>query len=152
MGLDMYLYKREYVSGWNYKEDMDTSLYDLILEKTGLPRCEASPHAYVDVTVAYWRKANSVHRWFCLLDGGRDECQPIRVTVDDLKALRDACEAVLLTPANAESVLPTKSGFFFGSYDYDEWYLADLKDTISQIDSCLAGAEEWDEFTYQASW
>lgn len=56
--------------------------------------------------------------------------------------------------ANAEDVadiLPTTSGFFFGTTEYDQYYLNDVKDTIQIINKCLALSSEWD-FDYYASW
>ena len=157
MGLDMYLYRREYVGGWDWAEDrIDTkerALYDNIIDYLGIDRVEASPHAYIDVVVAYWRKANSVHKWFCDLDGGRDECQDIAVSTEQLRELRDLCAAVIEQPAMAANVLPTQPGFFFGSYDYDEWYMEDMKNTVAQLDKVLLDANGvWTSFIYRASW
>ena len=153
----MYLYRREYVGGWDWAEDrIDTkerALYDNIIDYLGIDRVEASPHAYIDVVVAYWRKANSVHKWFCDLDGGRDECQDISVSPEQLRELRDLCAAVIEQPAMAANVLPTQPGFFFGSYDYDEWYMEDMKNTVAQLDKVLADADGvWTSFIYRASW
>jgi hypothetical protein len=158
MGLDMYLYRREYVGGWEWKtvetDGREKALYDNIIEYLGVDRVEASPHAYVDVCVAYWRKANAVHKWFCDLDGGRDECQDIRVPREKLVELRDLCASVIQQPAMAASTLPTQPGFFFGSYDYDEWYMEDMKLTVMQLDAILASVKEddWVDFVYRASW
>ena len=59
MGLDMYLYRREYVGGWEWKtvetDGREKALYDNIIDYFGVDSVEASPHAYVDVCVAYWR-------------------------------------------------------------------------------------------------
>ena len=164
MGLDMYLYREQFVSGWNYSKDADTSLYDTILEATGLERCEGSPHAMLKVCVAYWSKANAIHGWFVReLAGGVDECQPIHVPIAKLRELRDKAEAMLNVPANfranvaEKSGLTSQSGFFFGSTDYDDWYIEDMKHTVKQIDAALASipadASDWDySFIYQASW
>lgn len=59
----------------------------------------------------------------------------------------------------AEELLPTGSGFFFGSTDYDGWYAQDLQRTVEGIDRLLEatkGSEEnpfsgWD-FYYNSSW
>lgn len=51
--------------------------------------------------------------------------------------------------------LPTTSGFFFGSMEYDEWYFQGLKDTIAIIDRCEKLVEQkdnWWGFAYQSSW
>jgi hypothetical protein len=156
MGLDMYLYREQYVSGYTYN-GQDISAYNMILEATGLERCEDSPHATISVCVAYWRKANSIHNWFCELDGGKDECQRIPVSIDQLQELRSLALMSLNVPAARASALPTKAGFFFGSYDYDEWYEADMRNTVKMIDKILsdipADANPWDySFYYQASW
>lgn len=52
----------------------------------------------------------------------------------------------------AEEVLPTTSGFFFGSTDYNEWYVEELRDTISQIDRVLENAPDSASLYYTASW
>jgi hypothetical protein len=153
MGLDMYLYRREYISGWDWNDNpKEMKLYSDILEYTGAKRCAGSPHAQVEVCVAYWRKANAVHKWFCDLDGGRDECQSIYVTKGNLIELRDLAKSVIEQPAMAGDVLPTQQGFFFGSYDYDDWYMEDMKNTVEQIDNILAASNEYSDFIYRASW
>lgn len=50
----------------------------------------------------------------------------------------------------AEALLPSAAGFFFGSTDYDEYYVSDLCETVEQIDRALAidGAD----FYYRSSW
>lgn len=47
-------------------------------------------------------------------------------------------------------LLPTESGFFFGSTDYNEFYLDDIKQTITIIENCLKDTEC--SFYYSASW
>ena len=155
MGLDMYLYRREYVSGYSWKNDVDEKYtFDSIVNAVGITPTQESPHIHVEVCVAYWRKANAVHKWFCDLDGGRDECQSIYVPREKLVELRDLCKSIIEQPAMASSVLPTQPGFFFGSYDYDEWYMEDMKNTVSQLDAILADTSEdgFTDFIYRASW
>lgn len=58
----------------------------------------------------------------------------------------------------AKELLPYKSGFFFGSTAYDEWYLKGIKDTISILENALREIETAEksnisiEFEYWASW
>lgn len=57
--------------------------------------------------------------------------------------------------ANAEEIdqlLPTQSGFFFGSTDYDDWYMEGIDMTIEQIEKILAEDNGDYEYVYQASW
>ena len=155
MGLDMYLYRREYLSNYSFiNDDNEKQKFAAIVDAVGIQPTKHSPHIHVEVCVAYWRKANAVHKWFCDLDGGRDECQNIYVTRENLVTLRDLCASVISQPAMAASVLPTQAGFFFGSYDYDEWYMRDMEDTINQIEKILESVPEggWTDFIYRASW
>jgi len=159
----MYLYRREYISGWDWNDDpKEMKMYSDILEYTGAKKCVDSPHAQVEICVAYWRKANAIHGWFVnTLADGVDECQSIYVSKEDLLKLRGACEMVLRVPANVggrledtatEYGLTPTPGFFFGSYEMDEWYMRDLEQTIDQIDNVLATSGEWSDFIYRASW
>lgn len=156
MGLDMYLYRREYLSNysWGSEHEKEKDAFHAIADAVGIQPCKDAPHIHVEVCVAYWRKANAIHKWFCDLDGGRDECQNIYVTRGQLMELRNLCDSVLLQPAIAQDVLPPQAGFFFGSYGIDEWYMEDMRNTITQLDKILASVPEgsWTEFVYRASW
>ena len=57
----------------------------------------------------------------------------------------------ITNPAAVEEELPTAAGFFFGSTEYDEWYLRDIEDTVKMLDRALSMPDEW-EFEYQSSW
>lgn len=60
---------------------------------------------------------------------------------------------VISNPEIAKKLLPTASGFFFGSIGYDEMYIQDLKETKEAFDKILKETD-WDiqYLTYQASW
>lgn len=45
-------------------------------------------------------------------------------------------------PELAQELLPTTSGFFFGSTEYDEYYLEDLKSYIKQADEIIKEHQE----------
>ena len=49
----------------------------------------------------------------------------------------------------SDPLRPTR-GFFFGSYEKDEWYYQDLEETLDVLNTVLDSNET--EFTYQASW
>jgi hypothetical protein len=135
--------------------------------------------------VAYWRKANAIHRWFVYnVQNGIDECQLSPVTRQQLDELLEICYEVIQTaklieghvhtgshvgpgtngewvedyeigdvienPEEVANLLPTMSGFFFGSTAYDKFYLNDVKDTIEQLQKVLK--LEFKEFFYQSSW
>lgn len=52
-------------------------------------------------------------------------------------------------PEVAEKLLPTAKGFFFGSTDYDQYYMNDIDNTIEILEAAL---KEEGEFYYQSSW
>ncbi len=58
--------------------------------------------------------------------------------------------------ANAEEVaaiLPTQGGFFFGSTDYDKYYMEDIKYTIDILEKILAETDfETEAIYYHSSW
>lgn len=114
--------------------------------------------------IMYWRKANAIHKFFvdnCA--NGVDDCEPVRVTIDALKDLVDRCEKVLKSGPDddemiidtdiAEELLPSQSGFFFGSTEYDEWYINDLKETVKALKPIIDHPEFYtDPIIYEASW
>ena len=51
----------------------------------------------------------------------------------------------------AETFLPTGSGFFFGSTEYDEWYIKDLEYTKKVLEKAIKTGDVGDYY-YQASW
>jgi len=96
---------------------------------------------------------DALHRWFVQnVQGGVDECEPHAVTAGELKNLRDLCFRVLENKELADELLPTQSGFFFGSTEYNEWYSENLARTVNQLDDLLAEIPEDEVFVYQSSW
>lgn len=161
MGLDMYLYAKRHISSV-FDEDMALAKQ---LSKTlgySTERGLGEGISNVIFDIGYWRKANAIHNYFVQeFAEGKDECQQIRVEREDLEKLRDLCKAVLVATNNGKNpekgadVLPTCGGFFFGSTDYDENYIDDLKNTVAIINKALAEPlfGDWrTEFIYQASW
>ena len=109
--------------------------------------------ATLEVQVAYWRKANQIHKWFVdHVQNGKDDCGDYYVSREQLQLLLDTCKIVLIDREEASQLLPVQEGFFFGSYEYNEYYFGDLQDTIDQIERILNEyPEDWD-FKYQSSW
>jgi len=161
MGLDMYLRASEYVSrnDWHRNEqgelkDNINPLFNEIVERLEMSNIidnTGFAGISIDFPMGYWRKSNQIHNWFVNeLADGVDECQTIIVRREDLETLKELCIEVIANPESAEELLPTGSGFFFGSTEYDKYYFADLNDTIGIINRCLES--KFDYFEYQASW
>ena len=118
--------------------------------------------------VGYWRKANHIHRWFVEnIQDGNDNCDSYEVTKEQLEELLDVCKEVLINSnligqennkyiedsSIARRLLPTTSGFFFGSTGYDNWYLEDVKNTIKIIEEIIRTTDfEKEIVIYSSSW
>ena len=145
MGLDMYLSAKRYM--WDKElESVEVKGFDipapLELKELG---CRA----------AYWRKANQIHGWFVRnVQDDTDDCGSYEVGRDDLQALVDVCRKVLDNRKLAAKLLPPAEGFFFGRYEYDDSYFADVQDTADKLAALLEALPEdsgWC-FEYQSSW
>lgn len=176
MGLDMYLYQKQYVQ----PKELETLE---VPEEGELSTISKEYPATVLHVVGYWRKANHIHRWFVEnVQDGVDNCAEYAVTRSQMKLLEQAVQIVIsnsevvegnvsvgYTLSNgrredhtedglvikdttiAKKILPTLNGFFFGKADYDEHYIAALHDTIDIIRTALAAPADVD-FSYRAFW
>ncbi len=152
MGLDMYLYKKNYMrTGDIYKSEYHN---EVIVKTGGEVDTKIKPERikYIVEEVGYWRKANQIHKWFVdNVQNGIDECQSSYVSRESLEELLELCKQVRDDNSKAEELLPSASGFFFGGTEYDEWYFNDINHTIEIIEECL-GDEGADDFEYSSSW
>ena len=156
MGLDMYLYATKYVS--DNKHFDSTEAFNKVVEAVDahdmLPNHEwARNSALVKMKVAYWRKVNAVHGWFVdNCQNGEDDCRSTYVSREALQELLDICKKVTDNHSLAEELLPVAQGFFFGAYEYDDYYFGDIAETIDMLTSVLANTPtDWD-FEYESSW
>ena len=161
MGLDMYLSGREFISRYEYNDydvKKETRAFGEIMANFNV---EPDPSGFagleISIPMGYWRKVNHIHNWFVQNHAnGLDECQKIYVSRSDLQCLLDCCDAVLAMRGTAvgeqvaKDVLPPSAGFFFGTYEIDEWYYHGIEQTVEIINRCLAS--KFDSFEYQASW
>jgi hypothetical protein len=168
MGLDQYLNVSRSESNWNFEVDErgENDKYNKIIDIMGLDkaRLERHPSIRIEYTAIYWRKANQIHGWFVEnLGEGEDTCQEMYVPRTALVQLQDTClrllEAKSLDVDNLEELatelLPPTGGFFFGTYEIDEWYWGDIQHTYDSLTELLEDIPEgnWDHhITYQASW
>lgn len=158
----MYLYAEQYVSGYDFEPDEERKkAYRTIVEASGLAEAADpnTPSLTVSATVAYWRKANAIHAWFVEnVQDGVDECQRSYVEREQLQALHDlAWEALAKCKAGdlvgAGALLPPQSGFFFGSTELDDWYVACLEETVKQLKRVLdVTKDKHVSLYYQSSW
>jgi hypothetical protein len=143
MGLDMYLNAKRYLS---FGEDETAGRVAEVF-----PELKDKRVKEVIVEALYWRKSNSIHKWFVdNVQEGNDDCGNYWVPREKLVELRELILEVLETKDTTK--LPPQSGFFFGSTDIDEWYWSDLRGTAERLEKALEEfPDSWD-FEYYSSW
>lgn len=57
----------------------------------------------------------------------------------------------IINPEVCEELLPTCSGFFFGSTEYDQWYMDDIQRTIEQLEKVIEETDWETEIVYYSS-
>jgi len=146
MGLDMYLNASKHL----YREES----FELIEKIKKMTVSSMIPRRIV-FDAMYWRKANAIHKWFVdNVQFGEDDCKEYDVDIDQLKTLCSLLDKMLSMPKEeAIKLLPTTSGFFFGSTEYDEWYWKVIEETRDRLNELLSDPTIDDYyFTYQSSW
>ena len=155
MGLDMYLTAEKYLS--KYFDPADAAKITGINEIFNLEGSDDGDYGAQSVIfkVAYWRKANAIHQWFVdNCQEGIDECQRAYVSREQLQELLELCQEIIASPKKGRELLPTANGFFFGSTEYDEYYLDDARYTVERLTKILndPALDAGVEFYYQSSW
>ena len=157
----MYLYLRKYESCCNWSPDYESKKVDFYPQELAEFGKEVDDRNFMSketkYQVGYWRKANAIHSWFvenCA--EGVDNCRDIYVSKKMAQKLLDNCNEVLADKSLAKDQLPTQSGFFFGSQDYDDWYFEEIAYTKHILEKVLAFLEtdKGKEYgiVYCASW
>lgn len=157
MGLDQYLYASEYLCDGSWLTEEQRSSYEKVRDVLGAESFENKeyPSISVKVKVGYWRKANQIHNWFVNeVQDGEDNCKEYYVTREKLEELLQVCKDVKASkhPDVVNNLLPPSAGFFFGSYDIDEWYWEQIDDTVEQLGRVLSQSPAGWDFYYQSSW
>jgi hypothetical protein len=154
MGLDMYLYKEIFV-GAQYEHRNVKGTISITTGDKDIPvPVNFERVSEIRERVAYWRKANAIHKWFVdNCQDGVDECQESPLTYEELNTLLELCKRIKANNSLAGELLPTQSGFFFGSTDYDNWYFEDINSTIEQLELVLKEPDaKMSDYIYRSSW
>ena len=157
MGLDQYLYARKHLSGGDWQKQEEQDAYAKIANALDADSFENKeyPSISVEVKVGYWRKANQIHQWFVdNVQDGEDNCAEYWVSREQLQELLQTCKDVKASkhPDVVNDLLPPSVGFFFGSYEIDDWYWQQIDDSIEQIERVLTRVPEGWDFAYTSSW
>lgn len=143
-------FTKEQLANLVYDNDLKKAMFGIEKHKEG-PELD-NPDSFVQEGVAYWRKANHIHAWLINNGTNKEEDYYCHISIDKLKELKDVCKHVLDDHSLADTLLPTQSGFFFGSTDYDKWYFEDLKDTIRILENIIDTHTDEYRYVYIASY
>lgn len=146
MGLDMYFYaaKQDYKSecSWN-NEVVPPVNYPESLKKIEeyLTKIQEFKSCTVETLykIGYFRKFNALHQY--IVDhfaDGVDDCREIQLSKEDIE---QTLMALYRAKNGQTEYLPTQSGFFFGSTEYDKWYFNDVDNAITLFELILKAAE-----------
>jgi len=153
MGLDMYLYKKNYVKNWSFTNPEDR--HEITIKKNGeeVKSINKEKIVYVIEKLAYWRKFNALHKWFVdNCQDGIDDCKDAYVSLDNLKYLLNILKEISLDNSKAHELLPSKEGFFFGFTEYDEYYFNKINDTIKILEEIIKNHTCISDYIYSSSW
>lgn len=87
--------------------------------------------------VGYFRKVNFLVKYFGDLGFDIENQTPFYITKEQVTELRNRCQEVLSDHSKAEELLPTMSGLFFGSTDYNEYYFEDVEQVLKYCEETL---------------
>ena len=181
MGLDMYLYKKTYVRQWSHRKPEDQFEVIVKKGGVTYPNIKSERISYVTEQIMYWRKANQIHGWFCQNGDEITPEVSYRVSKTDLEVLMETCKTVLDVLNKApkktiqvvggwkdgeqymvdvevydedviKEILPPTEGFFYGTYEIDEWYKENIEETLKFLQEELPNCEDDHEFEYYGSW
>ena len=98
--------------------------------------------------MAYFRKVNFLMAFFDY----SGNCEYVEIDREQVEELIDRCDQVLANNSLAEELLPTTSGFFFGSTDYDEYYFEDVREVKDTFDGILNDTDWDNEIVEMYAW
>ena len=98
MGLDMYLEKRTYVKNWEHMSSDE--LHKISIKQGGKVRKDIKIERISNIIeeVAYWRKANAIHKWFVdnVSGGSDDNGRDCYVSMEKLQELLKIVNLVII--------------------------------------------------------
>jgi len=150
MGLDMYLYREKYLS----KEDNKLEITNV---KTGKKE-EYKPNdsgygITIKDTIAYWRKANQIHKWFVdNVQDGEDDCGYHYVDREQLEELLKLCKQVKANSKLVDGKVANGYSFVNGEqvYNYEDGQVIEdpsvAKELLPTQNGFFFGGTDYDEY------
>jgi hypothetical protein len=152
MGLDMYLYRRNYVQNWEHQTPEQRHTISVKLGDNVREDIKPDRIVYIVEQVAYWRKFNALHNW--IVDNcaeGIDECQEICISQDKMKDLSKTLKKAKRVLSKASLKKETiqigmnKDGDIFSDidvYDCED----EIRDILPPASGFFFGSTQIDEY------
>ena len=98
--------------------------------------------------IAYFRKVNFLMSFFQY----EDNCEYVEITKEQVSDLVERTTKVWNDHSLAEELLPTQSGFFYGSTEYSDYYFEDVKDVRDTFQEILDNTDWENEIVEIYCW
>lgn len=174
MGLDMYLSKQTFIRQDDRERlelvgapsTIDPKKVETITEQAGYWRKANAIHRWFvenvqagqDDCKRYYVSREKLAQLLDTVDAVLASCELVDGTLHNGTKYENGNATPILEPGKivkdprlAQALLPTTSGFFFGSTDYDQYYVEDLRQTQRILTEALA-ADDTADFYYESSW
>lgn len=106
--------------------------------------------------IGYWRKANQVREYFAKFvpEQAHENIAELTVSLEMLDVLELKIKKCLKSRdiTVCQNLLPTSSGFFFGSTEYDTFYFEDLESTLPIIQEARKEINKGSHVIYHEWW
>ena len=179
----MYLSKKTYVKQWSHNKPEDTFEVSVKKGGVPYLGINPERVSYITEEIMYWRKANQIHGWIAsngqeitpdvryILEGEQivellNTCKKVlelintssKSTTQVVGGWKDGEQYMVDVDVydNTDEImelLPPTQGFFFGSYEIDDWYKQQIEETIEVLENEInSNTDSYPEYEYYASW
>lgn len=154
MGLDQYLSRKIYI-GAQYEHNKITGKIDI--KKDGKPlKIDLSKVSEIEQNVAYWRKANMIHRWMVEnIQDGTDDCGEYELTKKKAQELLNVCNEVLSASKLVDGVVKNGERLIGGVWTPILEEGKEIEDSktaerlLPSASGFFFGGTDYDEYYYQ---
>lgn len=101
-----------------------------------------------------YRKVNWLRNWVIenTLLTHSSNTEEVILHIEKLKELLELCKETLEEKQNADEILPTLGGFFFGDTEYDEYYFSSVRKVRDDLNEILENEGAIQMVTYEDWW
>ena len=156
MGLDMYLEKKTYIKNWDHMKPEEKTHVTIKKEGKVVKEIDKKKITHIIEEIGYWRKVNSVHKFFVdNCGGGDDNCSNMYVNENVLADLLARCNRIVkeckLIKGKIANGQTHKDGKWVDNM-VDGKYIENpelCKELLPNSEGFFFGSQGYDEWYYQ---